>query len=152
MYSFMRARMCTDLYKKILVVHYSIISLSLKFHKDPIFRCLDIWKKLRVAFFLATTNCGHTYSYIVHQLGLIVTCYWREQFCWNWYNNKVKRSTLSFCFNEKLMQIIRGEAKTSSLTNSPSKPCTPRPTKTRNTPRSTQRSASKDHLSNSKPN
>ena len=74
-------------------------------------------------------------------------CYWREQFFWNWYNNKVKRSTLSFCFYEKLMQIIRGgKAKTSSLTNSPSRPCTPRPTKTRNTPRSAQKSASKRSL------
>ena len=45
-FCFVRARMCKDLYKKNLVVHYSFISLSFKFHKDLMFRCGDICKLL----------------------------------------------------------------------------------------------------------
>ena len=41
--------------KFFLVVYYAIISLSFKFHEDPIFRCWDIWKKLSCEFSFAAT-------------------------------------------------------------------------------------------------
>ena len=43
---------CTQIFTKIfVVVHYSVMSFSLKFHKDPIFRCGDICKIERCFFF-----------------------------------------------------------------------------------------------------
>ena len=44
---FVCACMCTDF----LVSHFSVISLSFKFHKDPIFRYRDIYKIERCFFF-----------------------------------------------------------------------------------------------------
>ena len=50
------ARVCAQIFTKIfLVLHYSVINLHFKFHKDPMFRCWDICKKLSGAFFLSAT-------------------------------------------------------------------------------------------------
>ena len=47
---------CAQIFtKNFLVVHYSIWSLSFKFHKDPMFHCWDICKKLIVTFLLSAT-------------------------------------------------------------------------------------------------
>ena len=69
------AHICAQIFTKFfLVVHYTIISLSFKFHKDPIFHCWDIWKKLWVAFFLATTVFMATILDNLKQLSLTILC------------------------------------------------------------------------------
>ena len=53
---------CAQIFtKNYLLVPFSVMSLRLKFHKDPLFCCGDIWKMER-GFFLATTV--HTKSYV----------------------------------------------------------------------------------------
>ena len=51
------ARVCAQIFtKKILVAHFSFISLSFKFHKDLMFRCGDICKLLWGIFLAATVQ------------------------------------------------------------------------------------------------
>ena len=51
------ARVCAQIFtKKILVAHFSFISLSFKFHKDLMFRCGDICKLLWGIYLAATVQ------------------------------------------------------------------------------------------------